>query len=114
MNEESKELSVRLESKIGKLFKILALYEEKERGIRSTEEVEIYVDSLIFSLEGFKIRFALSENEEFEELLDILTAIKEAVLNIGIQPVIKRESFKCIDIIHSMNKKVQKQGDISE
>lgn len=102
-----KEMIFRLNSNIGKLFKILALYEEKEKGIISVKDVEVYVSSLIFKLEGFRLRFKIEDNEDFEDLLDILTAIKNHVSKEDIQPVIKRESFKCIDIIHNIVKKLE-------
>lgn len=107
MITNNQKLIINLNSKIGKLFRIVPLYEEKEKGIHTAKDVKINVESLIFELNGFGERMNFENIAEFEAMMDILTAIKNEVSKENVQPIIRRESFKCIDIIHKIVKKIE-------
>lgn len=81
---------------IPKFFKILPLFEEKNEGLYA------YVQSLIFELNGlYGTVDELSENGNFLSLLATLESIADEVLiyDEESQSIIKREVFKCIEII---------------
>jgi len=112
MITQNQRLVTNLSSKINKIFKIVPLYEEKEIGLITVKDVVVNVESLIFEFNGFSKRMNFENVAEFEAMMDILTAIKDEVSKEGIQPIIKRESFKCIDIMHCIIKRIE-NGDKS-
>lgn len=99
---DSNKLLYYLESTINSVFKILPLYEEKSVGIKT------YVDSLLFELYGLEKNIDIDISSEYISLLSTLESIKtELDCNEDKKSVIKREVFKCINIIKNMTAKIE-------
>jgi hypothetical protein len=102
MIKDDKRLGVYLESIVHSVFKILPLYEEKNFG------VEKYVESLIFELYGLQDVIAIEHSSEYIALLANLASVKKELANEDSKKaVIKREIFKCINIIKNMVGKLE-------
>jgi hypothetical protein len=83
----------------------LPLYEEQNVGVAT------YVESLIFELDGLQHVVAIEHSYEYMSLLSILASVKlEAEKADSRKSVIKREVFKCINIIKNMVGKL-KEGE---
>lgn len=113
MITQNRKLTIYLSSRIGKFHKMLHLYEEKERNEITEHEVKTYVESLIFELNGCGERMCIDNVPDFESIMNILTSIKNEISKENIQPIIKRESFKCIDITKRLIFKLE-NGDNHE
>lgn len=99
---DNKKLAMYLESSVNSIFKILPLYEEQNVGVAT------YIESLIFELDGLQYVVAIEHSYEYMSLLSILASVKkEAEKEDSRKPVIKREVFKCINIIKNMVGKLE-------
>ena len=95
-------LIVYLNSSINSVFKILPLYEEESIGL------ETYVESLLFELKGLDKVVDLEHSKEYYSLLSTLESIKiEISKEDSKKSTIKREIFKCIDIIKNVITKLE-------
>lgn len=98
----NKKLALYLNSIVNSVFKILPLYEEQNVG------VETYVESLIFELDGLQEVIAIEHSYEYISLLSTLASVKKEVAKESSKKsVIKREVFKCINIIKNMVGKLE-------
>ncbi|MGV4321314.1 hypothetical protein [Bacillus mojavensis] len=105
MLKNDKKLIVYLESLVNSVFKILPLYEEKNIGI------EKYVESLLFELYGLEDAVEIKYSYEYISLLSTLESVnKEIGSQDSKKSVVKREIFKCINIIKNMIGKL-KEGE---
>lgn len=102
MIKDDEKLAVYLNSIVNSVFKILPLYEEKNVGINT------YIDSLLFDLYGLSKAVDIKFSYEYISLLATLESVKEEALKEdGKKAVIKREVFKCINIIKNMIGKLE-------
>lgn len=93
----NKKLIIYLNAIVNSVFKILPLYEENNVGI------ERYVESLIFELDGLQDIIAIEQTSEYISLLSTLASVKKEVVKEGSKKaVVKREVFKCINIIKNI------------
>lgn len=105
MLENRDRLLFYLDALINSVFKILPLYEERNDGIQT------YIESLLFELYGLDKVFDIKDSYEYISVLSILESIKEEVAKENSKKrVIKREVFKCINIIKNTIKKLEKGG----
>ena len=99
---KSSKLAMYLNSVVNSVFKILPLYEEKNVG------VETYVESLIFELDGLQDVIAIDGSYEYISLLSTLASVKKEVSKEDSKKaIVKREVFKCINIIKNMVGKLE-------
>lgn len=82
-----------LDSVVDKVFKILPLYEE------NNATVSEYTESLILQLRGFVSEYGSVGMIEYIEVISTLEGMRELLEEKGNQPAVKREIFKCIDIV---------------
>lgn len=105
MLENRDRLLFYLDTLINSVFKILPLYEERNDGIQT------YIESLLFELYGLDKVFDIKDSYEYVSILSILESIKEEVAKENSKKrVIKREVFKCINIIKNTIKRLEKGG----
>jgi len=105
MIKDKKKLIAYLDSTVSSVFKILPLYEEVNIGI------EVYVESLLFELYGLEESVEIEHSPEYVSLINTLESIKREVGNEeSKKSVVKREVFKCINIIKHMVDKL-KEGE---
>lgn len=98
----NKKLSIYLNSVVNSVFKILPLYEEQNEGVTT------YVESLIFELDGLQDIIMIEHSYEYISLLSTLSSVKkELEKENNRKPIIKREVFKCINIIKNMVGKLE-------
>lgn len=101
INNDDK-LVIYLNTVINSVFKILPLYEEENAGL------EIYVESLLFELYGLDKVVDVKQSYEYLSLLSTLESVSmEIAKEDGKKSVIKREVFKCINLIKSMISKLE-------
>lgn len=97
-----KKLIIYLNTIVNSVFKILPLYEEQNVGVIT------YIESLIFELDGLQDVITVKYSYEYLSLLSNLASIKKEVeKNDSSKLVIKREVFKCINIIKNMVGKLE-------
>jgi len=102
MIDNSEKLVVYLNSVVNSVFKILPLYEEQNVG------VEKYVESLLFELDGLQDVIAINHSAEYISLMSNLASVKKEVAKSDSKKsVVKREVFKCINIIKNMVGKLE-------
>jgi hypothetical protein len=102
MVDNKERLVVYLNSVINSVFKILPLYEEKNIG------VETYVESLLFELHGLDKVVDIEQSYEYISLLSTLESVKVEVVKANSRKAtVKREIFKCINIIKNMVTKLE-------
>lgn len=102
MINNKEKLTVYLNSVVNSVFKILPLYEEQNVGVQT------YVESLLFELYGLDKSMAIKHSYEYISLLSTLESVKEEVVkDESKKSVIKREVFKCINIIKNMVGKLE-------
>ncbi|MCR4361971.1 hypothetical protein JDW21_19655 [Bacillus subtilis] len=102
MIDNKKKLINYLNSVVNSVFKILPLYEEKNEGINT------YVESLLFELYGLQEAVSLEQSYEYISLLSTLESVKKEVSKKDSKKtVIKREVFKCINIVKNMVGKLE-------
>lgn len=105
MLENRDRLLFYLDALVNSVFKILPLYEERNDGIQT------YIESLLFELYGLDKVFDIKDSYEYVSVLSILESIKEEVAKENSKKrVIKREVFKCINIIKNTIKRLEKGG----
>lgn len=82
------------ESLVDDVFKILPLYEEENIGLAT------YIESMIFNLNSLKDIIDSKNGYKYITILLILKSIEEEVVKKDSEKrIIKREVFKCINII---------------
>lgn len=97
MIKDNEKLIVYLNSKVNSAFKILPLYEEKNVGVK------VYIDSLLIELSSLNEVIEVEHGDEYLSLLATLKGVrKEINKEDSKHSVVKRESFKCIDIIKKL------------
>jgi hypothetical protein len=97
MIENNNMLSVYLNSVVNSVFKILPLYEEENYGIKT------YLESLLLELYNLEKAIKIEHSYEYISLLATLEAVKSEIFKEDSKkPVVKREIFKCINIIKNM------------
>ena len=90
-------LVVYLNSIVNSVFKILPLYEEDNYGIKT------YLESLLLELYNLEKAIKIEHSYEYISLLATLEAVKSEIFKEeSKKPVVKREIFKCINIIKNM------------
>lgn len=107
---ERERLIVHLDKIVDSAFRILPLYEERLEG--KDVFVEVYVESLLFGLYGLQNVIDIKYSHDYLSLLSILESIKVEINSENNKhSIVKREVFKCIDIIKNMISKIQADGD---
>jgi hypothetical protein len=102
MIKNNEKLATYLELVVNGVFKILPLYEEGNVGI------ETYVESLLFELYGLEESVEIEHSYEYISLLSTLESVKKEIAKESSRKaVIKREVFKCINIIKNMIGKLE-------
>lgn len=102
MIKDDKKLITYLNSVVNSVFKILPLYEEQNVGVST------YIESLIFELDGLQDVVSIKHSYEYISLLSTLSSVgKEVVKADSKKPIVKREVFKCINIIKNMVGKLE-------
>jgi hypothetical protein len=102
MMENNERLLNYLNTVVNSVFKILPLYEEKNVGL------ETYVESLLFELYGLEKVVSMDSSYEYVSLLSTLESVKmEVVREDSKKTTVKREVFKCINIIKNMVGKLE-------
>lgn len=86
-----------LESLVNSIFKILPLYEEDNVGIKT------YIESLLFDLDSYEDVVEAKQGAEYVQLMLTLTSLKKEVSkDSSKKTVVKREVFKCINVVKNM------------
>jgi hypothetical protein len=102
MIKDNEKLVVYLNSVVNSVFKILPLYEEQNVGVKT------YIESLLFELYGLEEAVAMEHSYEYISLLSTLESVKKEVeKQDSKKATIKREVFKCINIIKNMVGKLE-------
>ncbi|UGO46279.1 hypothetical protein PQE74_gp196 [Bacillus phage vB_BanS_Chewbecca] len=105
INDNSK-LIVYLNSVVNSVFKILPLFEEKNIG------VDTYIESLLFELYGLNEAVNVEHSYEYISLLSTLESVRTEIgKEISRKATVKREIFKCINIIKNMVGKLEEVGE---
>lgn len=82
-----------LDLTVNRIFKILPLYEE------GNETLDEYIQSLILELRGFVSEYGNVGVTDYMSVISTLEGLRYMSVDIGNQPEIKREVFKCIETI---------------
>lgn len=82
------------------IYKILPLYEEEDFGL------EKYISSLLIELYGFEKMFKIDE-VEYVSLVSNLEGIKIEITKPMNKKVVKREVFRCMDIVKRLSNKLE-------
>ena len=102
MIKDNEKLTTYLNSVVNSVFKILPLWEEQNVGVST------YIESLLFELYGLEEVVALENSPEYISLLSTLESVKKEVSKKDSKKsIIKREVFKCINIIKNMVGKLE-------
>lgn len=102
MIKDSEKLIVYLNSVVNSVFKILPLYEEQNVGVKT------YIESLLFELHGLEEAVSIEHSYEYISLLSTLQSVKnEVAKSDSKKSIVKREVFKCINIIKNMVGKLE-------
>ena len=102
MINNNERLVVYLNKVVHSVFKILPLYEEQNEGVKT------YIESLLFELYGLENTIAMKHSYEYLSLLSTLESVKDEISKEDSKKkVIKRELFKCINIIKNMIGKLE-------
>lgn len=105
INDNSK-LIVYLNSVVNSVFKILPLFEEKNIG------VDTYIESLLFELYGLNESVNVEHSYEYISLLSTLESVRAEIgKENSRKSTVKREIFKCINIIKNMVGKLEEVGE---
>lgn len=86
-----------LQNTVDKIFKILPLYEEKNKTLKA------YIGSLIIELKGFVSVYGSVGVSEYISVISTLEGLYNMVEEKDRQPVVKREVFKCIETINKIH-----------
>lgn len=99
---DNEKLIAYLTSIVNSVFKILPLFEEQNIG------VEKYLESLLFELYGLEKSVSIEHSYEYISLLSTLESVKNEIQKEDSKKsVVKREVFKCINIIKNMIGKLE-------
>jgi hypothetical protein len=102
MIDNKEKLVVYLNSVVNSVFKILPLYEEENVGIKT------YIESLLFELYGLEDAVALEHSYEYISLLSTLESVRKEISKTeSKKQTVKREVFKCINIVKNMVGKLE-------
>lgn len=102
MIKNDEKLVIYLNTVVNSVFKILPLYEEQNVGVQT------YIESLLFELYGLEDAILIEHSYEYISLLSTLESVKKEVAKQDSRKsVIKREVFKCINIIKNMVGKLE-------
>jgi len=102
MINNNEKLVVYLSTVVNSVFKILPMFEERNIGVQK------YLDSLLFELYGLEEAVSMEHSYEYISLLSTLESVKKEVAKPDSKKtVIKREVFKCINIIKNMIGKLE-------
>lgn len=103
---ENKERAIKyLNASINGIFKILPLFEENNIGI------DTYIDSLLFTLYSLDDALDLTHTKDFIDVLATLESVKKEIKKEdSSHAVLKREIFKCINILKNMVVKLEEGG----
>lgn len=102
MIENNDRLVIYFNTVVNSVFKILPLYEEQNIGINT------YIESLLFELEGLQDVVAIEHTYEYYSLLFNLASVKKEIAKSDSKKaIVKREVFKCINIIKNMVGKLE-------
>ena len=97
MIKDDEKLIVYLKASVNSVFKILPLWEEENVGVK------IYIESLLSELESLNEAIHIEHSDEYISLLSTLHSVKKEISKEDSKkPFIKREVFKCINIIKNM------------
>lgn len=106
MINDTSRLVVYLNSVVNSVFKILPLFEEKNVG------VDTYIESLLFELYGLQEAVNVEHSSEYISLLSTLESIRAEIgRENSRKSTVKREIFKCINIIKNMVGKLEEEGE---
>ncbi|MDS7057043.1 hypothetical protein NXG04_07070 [Klebsiella pneumoniae] len=106
MINDTSRLVVYLNSVVNSVFKILPLFEEKNVG------VDTYIESLLFELYGLQEAVNVEHSSEYISLLSTLESIRAEIgRENSRKATVKREIFKCINIIKNMVGKLEEEGE---
>lgn len=103
MIEDKKIIIKFLNSSVNGIYKILPLYEEKIKGLQTG--VDTYVESLLFTLYSLDKAVLLPHGHEYVTVLATLESVRTEIAKPNKESehaVIKREVFKCINIVKNM------------
>ena len=102
INDKEKIVSY-FESLVNGIYKILPLYEEQNDGI------DTYIESLLFTLYKLDKAIDIHYSRDYITVLATLEAMKSEIEKdkIGSVNTIRRETFKCMNIVKSMAKKIK-------
>jgi hypothetical protein len=102
MIEDKRKIISYLNSTVNSVFKILPLYEEKNIGVKT------YIESLLFDLDSYEDVVKHNQNAEYVQLMLALNSLKKEVARENSQrSIVKREVFKCINVIKNMISKLE-------
>lgn len=102
MIKNDEKLVIYLNTVVNSVFKVLPLYEEQNVGVQT------YIESLLFELYGLEDAILIEHSYEYISLLSTLESVKKEVAKQDSRKsVIKREVFKCINIIKNMVGKLE-------
>ena len=102
MIQDNEKLVIYLNSIVNSVFKVLPLYEEQNVGVTT------YVESLLFELYGLQEAVEIHHSYEYISLLSTLESVKkEMAKEDSRKATVKREVFKCINIIKNMIGKLE-------
>jgi hypothetical protein len=102
MIDNKEKLATYLNSVVNSIFKILPLYEEQNVGVKT------YIESLLFELYGLEDAVAIKHSYEYISLLSTLESVKKEVSKQDSKKqIVKREIFKCINIVKNMVGKLE-------
>lgn len=95
-----------LNGSVNGIYKILPLFEEKNVG------VDTYIESLLFHLYKLKKVVLLPYGHEYVTLLATLESLKDEIKKPDSEhAVVKREVFKCINIVKNMVSSLEESVD---
>jgi len=102
MIQDNEKLVIYLNSVVNSVFKVLPLYEEQNVGVTT------YVESLLFELYGLQEAVEIQHSYEYISLLSTLESVKKEMgREQSRKATVKREVFKCINIIKNMIGKLE-------
>lgn len=98
-------LSAYMEKLVGRVYKILPMFEERDGGLYK------YIDSLSNELLGLqKIIVDLGAENEFVILVSTLRFLSDYIGHDSDKKKIRREVFKCIDVVKKISVKFDAKG----
>lgn len=112
MNKNSRAYKTFIKKLSDRVYKILPLYEEKDKGL------DKYVRSLIFELEGLPSVIDGSRDSEYITLMATLESLYDEFIlcdfedkGTEIHGFVRREIFKCTSIVKKIGESIIESGD---